>query len=249
MSPQRRLRRFFSSTPINRSGQEITLSEAESLHLGRILRLEKGSTCLLTDETGREAEAVVAGFRDGRAVLTVSVLKESGYRENTLPITVSPALLQRSLMDDLVRKAQELGVQAFQPVETSRTIVKMTAESRSRVADRWRKIVREAAKQSGSLQPMEVFEPIAFKDALSSLRDSELGILFDPNGPESFRDCLEHLEKDKTCHLFWGPEGGFSKEEAALAQSMKCRIVNLGKSILKADTAFLGVTASLRFFL
>jgi 16S rRNA (uracil1498-N3)-methyltransferase len=37
--------------------------------------------------------------------------------------------------------------------------------------------------------------------------------------------------------LFVGPEGGFSKEEVALAVSFGCRIVSLGRRILRMETA------------
>ncbi len=246
---KRRLRRFFSSSRLEKAGQEITLPPSETSHMRKILRLSEGDKCLVTDGYGLEAEAVIQGFdAAGGALLKigkVSPLSASG--EGGLRLNVYPALLQKGKTDDLVQKAQELGIPKFFPVETRRTIAKITAETKKRVAARWTKILQEAAKQSGSLSLMEIREPAGYKDAMAQVPAGGRIILFHPTEKISFPDWIKTVKPGEDLHLFFGPEGGFEDAEVEWAVSKGAEVVGLGGVLLKADTAFFGVTAALKF--
>jgi len=49
--------------------------------------------------------------------------------------------------------------------------------------------------------------------------------------------------------ILLGPEGGFTKEEVAIARDAGWRIVSLGKRILRAETATLASVAILQHLL
>ena len=63
-------------------------------------------------------------------------------------------------------------------------------------------------------------------------RGDEIGLFHTAGGSK-----LSALQKPEALHLCFGPEGGFSKEEVALAKSNSCHILTLGERILRAETA------------
>lgn len=169
----------------------------------------------------------------------------------SIQLTVYPALIQKGKIDDLVRRMQELGVDGFFPIETERTIIKMECQAKARMAGRWEKIVREAAKQSGSLISLRVGEPVALKEALGRIPAGDRIAVFHPDAEAmkfgDWVDSLCHPEPLGACHLFFGPEGGFSDKEVSFFKNQNIPNVSLGPTLLKADTALLGVVAALKF--
>ncbi len=252
MKTGRRLRRFFSAQPLSGTGALATLSSEETRHLRTTLRLKIGDRCFVTDGGGREAEAVIAEFlATGEARVRIETLREAPA--SSLKVRIGQALLQRGVMEDLVRKAQELGVSGVFPIETERSL-KLAPDQRIKMLTRWRKIAAEAAKQSGSLQVLEISEPKKCAEVLKEIDPKEQVVFFHPHGEGiSFRDWMDSLTMT-TLHLFFGPEGGFSEKEIQSAVQTRLAVggqkpvfVKLGANILKADTAFLGVASALRF--
>ena len=246
----RRLRRFFSSNALPGTGEEMILPVHESSNLRDVLRLGAGEHCLVTDGKGREAQAKILGFRtNGAARLVIEKVSMTENPQNHLVIRAFPALPQKGKMDDLIQKAQELGVDEILPVETRHTVIKIPQASWPRVQTRWNRIAQEAAKQSGALRLLQIHAPVSFERALRSIPEREQIAIFDPRDPaEPFGGWIRSLEFTLPVSLFWGPEGGFSAEELKLACSLRgASVVKLTDSILKVDTAFLGVISALRF--
>lgn len=242
----RRLRRFFTPDAIQAQGS-VSLPPADTEHLRRILRLKEGDSCLVTNGAGLEAEAVVSDLGSAQAKLLIQkILPRRAVRG--IPLFVYPAFIQKGKMDELVRQMQELGVQGFFPLETERTVVKMTADAKEKVAERWGKITHEAAKQSGSLEQMRTDGPRSLKEILSRLPSEEALAVFHPDKKAvPFKEWSAKRNPQQALHLFFGPEGGFSEKEAALLESHGAVRVGLGETILKADTAVLGTAAALKF--
>lgn len=173
---------------------------------------------------------------------------------STFFLRVAQALPQKKKMDDLVRRAEELGVDELWALMTERTIVKMRSEASERVKKRWERIVIQAAKQSGSPGLMRVKGPVSFQEIFGERSFFENPIyLFhpDPSGL-SFSDFIQELRErgrsnaSVSASLLLGPEGGFTEEEVREAEAKGVRKVFLGDSILRVETAFLGVVSAVR---
>ncbi len=226
------------------------MEKNEAHHLRKTLRLGQGERCLVTDGKGKEAEARIEGFfSDGRARLILEKMITPGDCISGLILRAYVAVLQKNKLDYLIEKSQELGVQEFVPLETQRTTVKMSEQSCKKVLLRWNKIAREAAKQSGSLELIKISPPRSFEKSLSAVPSNEKIVIFHPQETAiPFSEWISPIQSASPFNLFWGPEGGFTEKEIDSAKRFSgCRVVNLGKRILKADTAYLGVLASLRF--
>ena len=258
MNSKRKLRRFFSSQKLPKPGQRIVLSKDETHHLKDILRLQIGEACLVTDGTGIEAEAEIREFlKDGRANLEIKTCHDTVRSDGQIHLTMIQALSKKGTIDTLVEKAQELGVDEFWPVETERSVIRLSKENRSKTLERWKKKSIEAAKQSGSLNLVQIHEASPFQKALEAVPKKDKIIVFHPDSQaRPFREWVETLKgapKSLSWALCLGPEGGFSPKEIVLIHNMKqeqgrdIEFVSLGDSILRVETAFIGIVATVRF--
>ncbi len=254
----RKLRRFFTTQTLQHIPHDLWLDSAETHHLRDSIRLKLGDACLVTDGQGGEAEAVVGEFSpDGRVCLQIQrVLVKTGSFNDVLTLRVFPVMLRKGKTDLLVEKAQELGVHEFHPIVSEHCEVKIAEEKTGKIIERWNRIAREASKQSGSLKILKIEAPRSFKEALGSLSDDEPVVIFHP-GPDSatFPKWLADIQRLKdtinALNIFIGPEGGFSEDEIRWAKwhrkEKNLQLVGLGEVLFKADTAFIGIVASLRF--
>lgn len=254
----RKLRRFFTSQALKNVPHDLWLDPAETHHLRDSIRLRPGDACLVTDGHGGEAEAVVGEFSpDGRTCLQIHrVLIKTGSFNDVLALRVFPVMLRKGKTDLLVEKAQELGVHEFHPIVSEHCEVKIAKEKTGKIVERWNRIAREASKQSGCLRILQIEAPRGFKEALEGLADGEPVVIFHPGpGAVAFSKWLDEIQglksSIKTLNIFIGPEGGFSEDEILWAKwhrkEKNLWLVGLGDVLFKADTAFIGIVASLRF--
>lgn len=185
-----------------------------------------------------------------------------GFFSARIRVRVCQALVQRIKMDFFVQKAQELDAEEIWPLATERTVVKMSPEKTDAVLLRWQKVAQEAVKQSGTLTLIKVAAPRPLAKALQDLGPRPFIGFFHPSGNAlSFREWLQRVERqvarepESVVSLFFGPEGGFSDKEIKAFENLaqrypdRCQQVCLGTQILKAETAFVGVLAALKFCL
>lgn len=254
----KKMRRFFTSQTLQNAPHDLWLEPAETHHLRDIIRLKPGDACRVTDGRGGDAEAVVGEFApDGRACLHIQeVFAKTGSLNEGLSLRVFPVMLRKGKTDLLVEKAQELGAHEFCPIVSDRGEVQISKEKTGKILERWNRIAREASKQSGNLKVLKIEAPRSFKEALEKNSPDEPVVIFHP-GPDTipFPKWLVEVQGFKgtlkTLNVFIGPEGGFSEDEIRWAQRHRKEknlcLVGLGEVILKADTAFIGIVASLRF--
>lgn len=253
-----KLRRFFTAQTLQNIPQDLWLEPAETHHLKNSIRLKPGDACLVTDGHGGEAEAQVGEFApDGRVRLHIhKMLERKSSLNDILTLKVFPAMLRKGKTDLLVEKAQELGVHEFHPVVSEHCEVQIAKEKTGKIVERWNRIAREASKQSGNLKVLKIEAPQNFKEALGNLPFDEPVVIFHP-GPDSvaFSKWLAEVRELqgtlKALNIFIGPEGGFSEDEIRWIRwhrkEKNLWFVELGETRLKADTAFIGIVASLRF--
>lgn len=253
----RKLRRFYTAQALKNVPHDLWLELSETHHLRDSIRLKTGDACLVTDGCGGEAEAVVGEFSaEGRACLHIHrVLIRTGSFSDRITLRVFPAMLRKGKTDLLVEKAQELGVHEFHPIVSEHCEIQVAKEKTGKVVERWNRIAREASKQSGCLKVLQIGAPRSFKEAFEGLSFDEPVVIFHPS-PDArpFPDWLAEVRAEsaiKALNIFTGPEGGFSEDEIQWAKwhrkEKNLRIVGLGEVLFKADTAFIGIVASLRF--
>jgi len=182
-------------------------------YLRRVMRTDK---CLVFNN-GDEYNAVVS---DDNISIILKEKTEHIDPSNDLILYFAP--IKR--IDDLLNMATQMGVSAFQPVITQRTVANHINWARQE------KIIIEAAEQSNRNSVPKILTPIKFSDVDFSgmvVADERAG-----HGRE-ISDSVDGNYKK----LLIGPEGGFSPQEFEIMDKNNVRGLSLGKTILRAEVA------------
>ena len=126
-------------------------------------------------------------------------------------------------IDDLLNMATQMGVAAFQPVITERTVANHVNWTRMQ------KIITESAEQSNRNSVPTILPVKKFSDTdLSNIVFADERAAYGANLP-----ITAHGAK----RVLVGPEGGFSDSEFAALDSAGAVGISLGKTILRAELA------------
>jgi 16S rRNA (uracil1498-N3)-methyltransferase len=241
------MRRFFFE-PADRNGDEVLLTETESRHISKSLRLHVGSQIQLFDGTGMRYLAEITNI--GKQIVARILTADDDQQEGRAMVHVEQAMLKNAKMDFLVEKCTELGVASFSPVVSSRCQGKLDDEQRgNKRQQRWQRIVESACKQCSRPRPMELKDALSLADLSASAGQEPhtLRILFWEEEKATSLHDLPPLTEYEQIHLLLGPEGGFSKEEVELASRAGYQSVTLGPRILRAETATVAAIAIVRY--
>jgi 16S rRNA (uracil1498-N3)-methyltransferase len=231
-----------------------TLTGAQAEHLTRVLRAQPGM----------EADVVAGGhvFHAQVAAVTSDEVRFNLIAEldadPALPVTLVMAVYKFDHMEWAIEKATELGVAAIAPVISRRT-EKHLAQSAGKRAERWRRIVHEAAQQSRRCDVPMIFDPtpLSLRVASGSAQPAENAVhivLAEQERTTTLRNALEEAiaaaaAEMPSLEIAIGPEGGWAPEEEALFDANGWRAVSLGPRILRAETAAIAALAVVASYL
>ena len=141
----------------------IVLSGEEHRHLARAARVRAGEEVWLIDAHGRRCLTRVEKVGDDRT--EVVVLAMEGPETPRTRIALAPCLMEAKKLETVIEKAAELGCAEVIPVVSARSL-KDSGERTDRKLERWKRIVREAAKQCKAPLLTEVHPPRPLKELL-----------------------------------------------------------------------------------
>jgi 16S rRNA (uracil1498-N3)-methyltransferase len=215
-----------------------TLSEDESKHCTRVLRLQQGDTVYLVDGIGGLHTAIIQDANPKKCQLQI-IDKQIEYGK--LPFVSHIAVAPTKNLDRMewfVEKAVEVGVSeiTFLLCEHS--------ERRQLRLDRLEKIAVSAMKQSqkGYLPLLNDLTPFHRFIQKSVPEQTFIAHLED----DATKGIREYFKFSHPHCIMIGPEGDFSKTEIAAAYSIGIRPVTLGQSRLRTETAALVACHSLQ---
>ncbi|MCU0435975.1 MAG: 16S rRNA (uracil(1498)-N(3))-methyltransferase [Bacteroidia bacterium] len=223
------------------SAPQLQLSEEESKHAVRVLRLQPGDEVELADGRGTKARAVVADNHPKRCLLDVVSREQFGTgRQFSLHLAVAPTK-NSDRIEWLVEKATELGIDAI-------TLLHCEHSERSTFrTDRLEKIAVAAMKQSQQAWMPVIAGPVGFDEFLRSIAtDTSAFIAHCVNDGE--RVPLNKAAKPGgNAVVLIGPEGDFSAAEIEAALNVGAVPVTLGNTRLRTETAALVACAAVHF--
>ena len=130
---------------------------------------------------------------------------------------------------------------------TERSIVKIKGDLRGQKEERWRKIIQEAAEQSGRNIIPEL-EPVkSWAEMLDGLGKDLTLIPWEGERNRSLKEysCSGLTAAPERITIIIGPEGGFSQKEVTEACDKGAVPVTLGPRILRTETAGLVVATAI----
>lgn len=217
-------------------GGEALFSDSEAHHLLDVMRAREGDIF----EVISLGEVYLARL-EKRNPLKVTVIRKLD-EDNELPshLVLGFSLLKGGHDELVLLKGTELGVSAFRPFISSRTIIKLSDEEKKRRLLRFQKIVEEGSKQSKRTLVPTVYPIESYSEVLEAAAERKV-IAYENEKEEVGRldEAIASLKDGENLLSLVGPEGGFSQKEVAEAGSKGFLSVGLGKRILRAETASL----------
>lgn len=237
-------RQFFID-PALISGDQAILGAEEAAHIRKVLRLAAGDEIALFDGCGGIWQARIVSI--GKTSVSVAITSQQTFIRTGPELHLGQALLKGKKMELIAQKATELGLAAIIPFTSAHSDLDDAAESR---VIRWHRAVVEAGKQSGnpllpSISPVTEFSAM-LETASSSSYTAR--IIFSETAATPLADSLTTSGNARVFALI-GPEGGFSREEVALAKAHGFTETRLGPLVLRAETAALAAMAIIQYLL
>lgn len=238
--------RFYAALPLA-EGASVLLPDGAARHV-QVLRMQPGQTITLFNGEGGQWQASIT--RMGRSEVEVLLgAHQAMEREPVRAVHLAVGMPANERMDWLVEKAAELGVVSVQPLQTARSVLRLSGERATKKQGHWQSVAVAACEQCGGNR-VPVLAPIkelaAWLKALPSTRPAAQAaaeplrcLLSLADGTRPMADVLKHAPATQPMLFLSGPEGGLSPEEDALARAHGFVPVTMGPRVLRAETAAL----------
>ena len=229
--------RYFFVEPEELARPVVTITGAEARHMGKVLRLKPGMVVGLSDGGGLQGEARIAKMSREQVELTV-LRRYPSPREPRGELMIAQAMLKDQKMDLLVRQLTELGMTAWQPFISARSVPQPDPRRQAARGERWERIAREAVKQCRRGRVPAIGPVGQLADVLEMSRRFATRIMFWEGACQPLPPAAETVgDSPGTVLVAVGPEGGFTEDEAAAAEEAGFQLASLGPRILRAETA------------
>ena len=239
-------RRFFVEGEPLGPGERLVKGRRAG-HLSRVLRLKVGDPVVLFDGSGREFPAEILEVR--RQFVRLQVAEGAKVeRESDLNLVLALGLPRPAIMDLIVQKVTELGVDEIVPVDTARAQKWLKGERGASRQRRWERIAQEAARQSGRNRIPRILSLTDFDQVLEQRKDTGLKLIcWEEEETGSLRQILAAKDRSRQACVLIGPEGGFSGAEVEKATAAGFQGISLGRRILRTETAAIMVIGLLQY--
>ena len=213
-----------------------TLSEEESKHCIRVLRMGRGDELHITDGRGTMYRCKIVDDNVKRCMVEV-ISQEDEFEK--LPYELSIGIAPTKNIDRLewfLEKATEVGISEIYPLlcdHSERKEIKHERELR---------VITSAVKQSLKAYHPTLHELTSVRKLISMPFDGEKFIAHCNSELEEREYLGKLIKKGGKTLILIGPEGDFSPEEINFALQNGFKAISLGKERLRTETAALVAT-------
>jgi len=232
--------RFYCPPPLL-FGTSLELPPEAAHHANRVLRLRVNDPVQVFDGAGNALDATISEI-SGKRVVLGKLQPCAAELVPPLHIVLAQAMCGSEKMDWVVQKATELGAAEIQPVQTQRSVARLSGERAEKRTEHWRSVTIAACEQCGRNTLPQAHAPQDLGAWLAQMRGTPgTKFILQPEGATTLHQQPQAQGK---VTLLIGPEGGFSADEALMAQQAGFIPILLGPRVLRTETAALaGITA------
>ncbi|MDF1827173.1 MAG: 16S rRNA (uracil(1498)-N(3))-methyltransferase [Legionellaceae bacterium] len=219
----------------------VELSEAESKHVARVLRMHPGDILTLFCGDNREYSAMITAATKRHVTVRIESVQPFD-RESPCQIHLAQGIAKGDRMSFIIQKAVELGVASITPLHTQHGAVRRDTKQLAKKHAQWEAIAISACEQSGRNVIPTIHPPCSFDTYLETCT-VQTKCLLDP--------MAEHVWKKGTAKqgelaLLIGPEGGLDQHEIKQAKAASFQSIKLGPRILRTETATIAALSVLQ---
>jgi 16S rRNA (uracil1498-N3)-methyltransferase len=230
---------LFYTPDIDAASKTYYLSEEESKHCIRVLRLQQGDQVQLIDGRGSFYTATITDAHPKKTQLQiVSVNADFHKRNHYLHIAIAPTKnIER--LEWFLEKATEIGIDEISMIICQRS------ERKDAKVDRLNKIITSAIKQSIKAWQPVLNEPVGFNKFINEPFDGQKFIAHcEPGEKAGLKAVIKPLGRYL---ILIGPEGDFTPKEIGEALNNNYKAITLGESRLRTETAALEACFEVNF--
>ena len=175
------INRFYLDRIIFDQDGILKLPSGVSRQLIQVLRCQVNDQAVIFDGSGFEYKVKIVNLSN--KICSVKFLEKIFLdTDNQIKITVFISLIKQNRFEVALQKCTELGVFAFVPFYSSRSIYQLDKKSSS-VGDnkisRWKSIIQEASEQCGRSDIPYFSNPISYETACEKAQNSYSMILWE----------------------------------------------------------------------
>jgi 16S rRNA (uracil1498-N3)-methyltransferase len=205
----------------------LNLDKDTEHYVRRVLRLKNGYFIKVFNQRDGEFMAQVSIAANATYLLVKEQIRKA---KPTRYLHLGICIVKNAVMSDIVDKATQLGVTHITPVISQYT------QNREFTVNRYEKIIKEAAEQSGRFDVPIIHSAVPLNDFLSSINSG--AILIFANKDQKPSDLSGINTDSNEIWTLIGPEGGFSDLEIQeISARPFSRSICLGPYILKSELA------------
>ena len=213
---------------------KIKVTGEDVIHISKVLRLGKGDFFTCCDGKGFDYDVKIAEILKTEVVCDI-VNKQKSDTEPPVKVILIQGVPKAAKMDYIIQKNTELGISEIYPCSLKRCVSKTEKDKKT---DRWQKIAKEAAQQSGRGIVPTVHNTVNLKDAVEILKKSDISFAaYESEDKNTLKDKLLSKKNPQTVAFLIGPEGGFDVSEIEFLKNSGISVISLGKRILRTETA------------
>ena len=234
--------RFYCPPPLPQNGS-FDLPPDAAHHAARVLRLRENDAVQIFDGSGNECHGVITEIGNKRVIIG-NLAATHVSCETPLQAVLAQALVSSEKMDWIIQKATELGVTEIQPLDTERSVAKLSAERLEKRAEHWRQVTISACEQCGRNVLPKIYAPLDIMAWLQQMQNASVSkLILLPDGDASLHTQAKPQGK---VVLLIGAEGGFTQAESDAALRCGFAAIRMGARVLRTETAAIAGLSALQ---
>lgn len=205
--------------------------------------MREGDTVEIFDGIGNECRGVIAEI-SGKRVAVGKITATHTNRESPLQVVLAQAMTSSEKMDWVIQKSTELGVTEIQPLDTERSVARLTAERAAKRIEHWQQVAIAACEQCGRNLLPQIYAPLDIMVWLQQMQQvSNAKFILLPHGVVSWHSQTRPQGK---IVLLIGAEGGFTHAESEAALHCGFTPIRMGARVMRTETAAIAGLSALQ---
>ncbi|SDB86739.1 16S rRNA (uracil1498-N3)-methyltransferase [Raineyella antarctica] len=214
-------------------GDVVPLAGEEGHHAAVVRRIRAGEVVVLSDGAGRGVRGeVVEVSKKGLAVRVDEVLDAP---EPPVRWILAQALAKGGHDEQAIDMVTQAGVAEVVPWQSARAIVRWSGDKAAKGAEKWRRTVREAAKQSRRLRVPDVHDVVGTAELALLVAEADAAYVLHESAEVWLADA--GVPDHGSVLLVVGPEGGIAPDELDTLVAAGATAVLVSDGVLRASSA------------
>jgi len=226
-----RLFRLYTEAPLQ-TGQMTRLDSEQAHYLKQVLRLGSGDDLILFNGTGGEYSATITELHKAGCCCKVETFSDID-REMDCEVRIIQAASRNEKIETALQKGTELGAASFEIVVSERSQLRLNEAKLAKRLQRWRKIITEAAEQSGRTR----IPSLAWRHTLQDIEPHGLTYALHPDEASRWENERKRIATADTLTFAIGPEGGWGPHDLKALRGMGFGLLGFGARIMRTETA------------